>query len=166
MTMDATLENADGAWVLTLTREFAHPVEVVWPWLIDPARLAHWSPIVPERPFDAPGPMQVRENPGDEPHDGEVISIRPPHELVHRWGDDVVRWRLTPTGSTCTLTLEQTMHQRDPAAMNAAGWDVCLTVLDEVLSGADTPRAVGSAAAGRGWAALRDEYVRALGTVE
>jgi hypothetical protein len=75
----------------------------------------------------------------------------------------VVRWRLSSTGSGCRLTLEQTMRQRDPAAMNAAGWDVCLTVLDEVLGGADTPRATGPAAAARGWAALRDDYAEALG---
>jgi hypothetical protein len=56
------------------------------------------------------------------------------------------------------------MPQRDPAAMNAAGWDVCLTVLDEVLGGSDTPRATGSDAAARGWEALRDEYAVALGT--
>jgi hypothetical protein len=82
---------------------------------------------------------------------------------MHRWGDDLVRWRLTPTVSGCRLTLEQTMRQRDPAAMNAAGWDVCLTVLDELLGGADTPRATGPAALERNWGALRDDYAEALG---
>jgi uncharacterized protein YndB with AHSA1/START domain len=163
MTMDATLKSRDGAWVLTLEREFAHPPEVVWPWLTDPARLARWSPIVPDLPFDHAGARQVREHPDDDPIDGEVISVQAPRELVHRWGDDVVRWRLAPTASGCLLTLEQTMRQRDPAAMNAAGWDVCLTVLDEALGGADTPRATGPAALERGWAALRDEYAEALG---
>jgi uncharacterized protein YndB with AHSA1/START domain len=166
VTMDATLEHRDGAWVLTLQREFAHPVEVVWPWLTDPARLARWSPIVPNLPFDGAGARQVREQPGDEPIDGEVISVDPPRELIHRWGEDVVRWRLAPTTSGCLLTLEQTMQQRDPAAMNAAGWDVCLTVLDEVLGGADTPRATGPAALERGWAALRAEYAEALECVD
>ncbi len=97
MRMDATLHNRDGAWVLTLEREFAHPPEVVWPWLTDPERLARWSPIVPDRPLDAPGARRVRENPGDEPVDGEVLSVDPPRELVHRWGEDLVRWRLSAT---------------------------------------------------------------------
>jgi uncharacterized protein YndB with AHSA1/START domain len=162
MTLESRLESHGEAWVLTLTRDFAHPAEVVWPWLVEPERLARWSPIVPDRAFDDPGPRQVRENPGDEATDGAVISVDPPHELVHRWGEDLVRWHLAPTDSGCRLTLEQTMRQRGPAAMNAAGWDVCLTVLDEVLDGADTPRATGPAAAERGWAALRDDYARAL----
>jgi uncharacterized protein YndB with AHSA1/START domain len=163
VTMDATLQNHDGAWVLTLERDFTHPPEVVFPWLTDPDRLARWSPIVPDRPLDAPGARRVRENPGDDPVDGEVLSVDPPRELVHRWGEDLVRWRLSATGSGCRLTLEQTMRQRDPAAMNAAGWDVCLSVLEEVLGGSDTPRATGPDAAARGWAALRDNYAEALG---
>jgi len=162
VTMDATLESRGDGWVLTLRREFAHPVEVVWPWLTDPARLARWSPIVPDLPFDSVGARQVRENPGDKPHDGEVISVDPPHELVHRWGDDVVRWRLDPSDSGCLLTLEQAMRQRDPAAMNAAGWDVCFTVLDDVLAGSDTARIVGPDALAAGWEALRDHYALLL----
>jgi uncharacterized protein YndB with AHSA1/START domain len=162
MTLDAMLENRDGTWILTLTRDFAHPPEVVWPWLTDPERLARWSPIVPDRPFDAPGARRVRENPGDESVDGEVISVEPPHELVHRWGEDQVRWRLTPTTSGCQLTLEQRMRQRDPAAMNAAGWDVCLTVLEKALAGGDAPRAVGPDALAAGWEALCDQYAEVL----
>jgi uncharacterized protein YndB with AHSA1/START domain len=164
MNLDATLESRDEAWVLTLVRDFTRPADVVWPWLTDPSRLARWSPIVPDRPLDEVGARQVHENPDDDPIDGEVLSVDPPRELIHRWGRDVVRWRLEPTASGCTLTLEQTMAQRDPAAMNAAGWEVCLDVLDEVLGGADSPRATGAAAAAdRGWATLRDQYAEALG---
>jgi uncharacterized protein YndB with AHSA1/START domain len=164
MTLDATLRSREGAWLLTMERDFAHPPEVVWPWLTDPKRLARWSPVVPDRPFDAPGTRQVRENPGDDPVDGAVIAVDPPRELVHRWGDNVVRWHLAPTPYGCRLTLEQTMPQPDPAAMNAAGWDVCLAVLDEVLGGSDTARATGPDAAARGWEALRDAYTEALGS--
>jgi uncharacterized protein YndB with AHSA1/START domain len=160
--MDAILESRGEGWVLTLRREFAHPVEAVWPWLTDPARLARWSPIVPDQPFNDVGTRQVRENPGDDPLDGEVISVDPPHELVHRWGDDVVRWRLDPSDSGCVLTLEQTMRQRDPAAMNAAGWDVCFAVLDDVLGGSDTARIVGPDALAAGWEVLRDQYAALL----
>jgi uncharacterized protein YndB with AHSA1/START domain len=56
--VDATLENRDEAWGLTLVREVAHPADVVWPWLTDPARVARWSPIVPDRPLDEVGARQ------------------------------------------------------------------------------------------------------------
>ena len=54
------------------------------------------------------------------------------------------------------------MSDREPGAMNAAGWHICLDVLDDVLGGRDTARAVGPDAAQRGWAQLRDDYERAL----
>lgn len=162
MTLDGRLEQRDQGWVLILARDFARPPEVVWPWLIDPDRLRQWSPIVPDRAFDAVGPRQVRENPEDEAVTGDVLHLDPPRELVHRWGDDVVRWLLEPTPTGCRLTLEQTMTDREPGAMNAAGWHICLDVLDDVLAGEQTARAVGPDAAARGWAALRDEYERVL----
>lgn len=163
MTLQGTLENRDGEWVLTLTRDIAHPAEKVWPWLTDPDRLRRWSPIVPDRPLDTVGARQVRENPGDEPLAGDVIAVDPPRELVHRWGDDVVRWRLTPTETGCLLTLEQSMRDRDPAAMNAAGWHICLDVLGRNLDGITTERLVGDVVMEHGFPELRDGYTELLG---
>jgi uncharacterized protein YndB with AHSA1/START domain len=83
--LQGTLENRDGAWVLTLVRDFGQPAEKLWPWLTDPDRLRQWSPIVPDQALDSVGPRKVRENPDDEPATGDVVSVDPPHELVHRW---------------------------------------------------------------------------------
>ena len=161
--LQGTLENSDGAWVLTLVRDFGQPAEKIWPWLTDPDRLRQWSPIVPDRALDSVGPRKVRENPDDEPVTGDVVSVDPPHELMHRWGDDVVRWRLSPTDTGCRLTLEQTMREKDHAAMNAAGWHLCLDTLDDVANGVDRPRVVGQDAVAHGWEPLRDKYSDALG---
>jgi uncharacterized protein YndB with AHSA1/START domain len=161
--LQGTLENRDGRWVLTLERDFAHPVDRVWPWLVEPDRLRRWSPIVPDKRFDEVGPRQVRENPGDEPATGDVIAVDPPHELVHRWGDDTIRWRLSPTATGCRLTLEQTMSERDRAAGNAAGWHVCLDVPDGALAGMASSRVVGQDALSHGWESLRDGYTELLG---
>ena len=84
----------------------------------------------------------MRENPDHEPVTGDVVGVDPPHELVHRWGDGVVRWRLSPTDT---------------------GWQLCLDVLDDVVNGVDRPRVVGQDAAAHGWEVLRDKYSDALG---
>ena len=47
--------------------------------------------------------------------------------------------------------------------MNAAGWHLCLDVLDDVANGVERPRVVGQEAAAQGWEALRDKYSDALG---
>jgi uncharacterized protein YndB with AHSA1/START domain len=162
MSLDATLEHRDDAWVLTMTRQLRHPATVVWPWLTDPARLARWSPVVPDAAFDAVGARLVREQPGDEPVDGEVLSVDAPHVLVHRWGPNVLRWQLTDTDAGCVLTLEQSMAEPDPAAMSAAGWHVCFDVLEPALDGGDGARIVGADAMAVGWEALRDRYASQL----
>jgi len=161
--LDGKLESRDDAWVLTLVRDFNHPPETIWPWLTDTERLRRWSPVVPDRSFDSTGHREVRENPDDEPVSGEVLLLDPPHELVHRWGDDIARWRLAATDAGCRLTLEQTMSRRDDAAMTAAGWHICLDVLDDLSRGVDGPRVVGPDAAAHGWEALRDSYAELLG---
>ena len=57
--LQGTLENRDDRWVLTLTRDFGHPPEKLWPWLTDPDRLRQWSPIVPDRALDSIGPREA-----------------------------------------------------------------------------------------------------------
>lgn len=163
MTSDATLEFRDNTWVLTMSRQLPHPAETVWPWLTDPVRLAQWSPVVPDAAFDTVGARRVRENPDDQSLPGDVLVVHPPHELVHRWGDDVLRWLLTPSETGCVLTLEHSMADRGPAPMNAAGWQLCLDVLAPNVDGTPTPRVVGPAALQHGWEALRDHYAQLLG---
>ncbi len=161
--LQATLENRDDAWVLTFTRDLGHPVETVWPWLTDPERLRRWSPVVPDRTFDSVGPAEVRENPDDEPVDGTVEIVDAPHQLVHRWGSDVLRWRLTPTSSGCRLTLEHRMAERTHVAENAGGWHICLDVLGGNLDGTTSERLVGDVVMDHGFPQLRDGYAKLLG---
>ena len=47
--------------------------------------------------------------------------------------------------------------------MNAAGWHLCLDVLDGTLAGAAPARVVGEAALDHGWESLRDDYAELLG---
>jgi uncharacterized protein YndB with AHSA1/START domain len=161
--LQATLEDRGGSWVLTFTRELSHSADAVWPWLTEPERLRRWSPAVPDRPFDSVGPAQVRENPDDEPVDGTVIAVSAPHELVHRWGPDRLRWRLTPTATGCQLTLEHQMADRSPAADNAGGWHICLDVLTGNLDGTNPERLVGDCVMDHGFPELRDGYRKLLG---
>lgn len=93
----APCDDDEGKWVLTMTREFAHPPEKVWKWLVDPDKLQQWSPTVPDRPLDSVGHANIQESPTGPVIDGEVLVVDPPRELIHRWGpDDTLRWRLDP----------------------------------------------------------------------
>lgn len=153
-----TLAAVDGNWVLTMTRTFPHEPARVWPWLTDPARLAKWSPLVPDRPLDSPGPATSHETPDAPATAVDVLVHDAPRELVHRWDDQVLRWTLTAVGGGTRLQLEHTFADRPEASSYGAGWHVCLAGLTAQLDGDDVERPVGTRALDYGWAELRDAY--------
>ncbi|MGC5626872.1 SRPBCC domain-containing protein [Georgenia sp. Z1344] len=133
-----------------------------WRWFVEPALLARWSPMVPDRVLDFPGPATVRENPGDDPVDAEVLVVDPSRRLIElRWGPSTVRWwvrHITDTESN--IELRQSVADPQEAAMMAAGWAICLSTLSALLSGHDVDRVVGADALGYGWESIRDTYSR------
>ncbi|SKH75327.1 Activator of Hsp90 ATPase homolog 1-like protein [Mycobacteroides abscessus subsp. bolletii] len=164
--LDATLapcEDHEGRWVLTMSRDLNHPPETVWPWLVDPDRLRQWSPAIPDRPLDSAGPANVQETSADPVLDGEVLTVDPPRELIHRWGpDDTLRWRIEPTDTGCRLTLEHSMADRSHAAGNAGGWHICLDTLGLAVDGTPRGRVVGMDAMKYDWQSLNDRYTEIL----
>lgn len=130
----------------------------IWEHLTDPALLATWSPIVPERPLTEVGPALSRENPGDDPVAVDVLATAGDHALSHRWGDDVLEWLI----DEARLTLLMRLADPKLAPTYLAGWQVCLAVLDARLDGEDQARIVGHDAMDHGWQALRDRYAEEL----
>lgn len=145
---------ADGATLeLTFLTDGADP-QTVWAYLTDPAELAKWSPIVPDRPLTEVGPAVSRETPESDAFAADVLSVDPGHELIHRWGDDVIAWQLSGDRLDCTNTLAIP----ELAARNAAGWQICFAVLAALLEGESQPRIIGEAALDYGWSDLQRRY--------
>jgi uncharacterized protein YndB with AHSA1/START domain len=126
--------------------------------LTEPTRLARWSPLVPDRVLDSLGPATARENPDDEPHDAEVLVLDPPRELVHRSGDDLMRWTLEPDGEGTLLTLQHGFGERPDASKFAAGWHICFGTLAALEQDDTVGRVVGEEATAYDWERLRDAY--------
>lgn len=160
--IEATLANEGGRWVLSMHRLLLRPVDAVWPMLVDPERVARWSPVVPDRPLTSTGPATCRQHPTDPGVDAEVLVCDAPTELVHRCGDQILRWTLEPAEDGTRLALEHTFDKRADDGALAAGWHLCLAVLDAVLDGHDVERVVGARALDYGWEALRARYESAL----
>ena len=155
---NATVAATDGGWTLTMSREFAHPASRVWEMITRPELLQQWSPVVPDRPLTYAGPATSRETPASAPVDAEVLASEAPQLLVHRWGSHTLRWTITPTKQGCRLMLQHLFPNPDERGMYAAGWHICLAVLDVVIGGRSVERVVGARAGDYGWAGLRQEY--------
>ncbi len=147
-------------WTLILVRELRHSPEKVWQALTDPAQLREWAP------FEAAGSLGTA---------GTTVTLtwvgtgRPTETAVTRadapkvleYGD--IRWELEAVGGGTRLTLWHSIDRRF-VSWGAAGWHICLDVLDRLLGGAPIGRiAGGEATAFDAWQRLKAEYARQFG---
>lgn len=86
-----------------------------------------------------------------------------PRLLEYSWGDGDLRWELEDIGGGTRLTLRHNVDRRY-ISMAAAGWQICLDVLDHALSGAPLGRIVGPETMKfEGWQRLNAEYAAQFG---
>jgi uncharacterized protein YndB with AHSA1/START domain len=158
--MYGTLEQTeDGRWRLRFTRTLDYPPETVWRAITEPEHLAHWFPTTIEGER-ASGARLRFAFPGAQapPMDGEMLAYEPPSLMEMRWGPDVVRLELEPSGRGTLLTLLDTIDEQGKAARDAAGWHVCLDSLTAHLRGEPDARETMSA-----WKQVHPGYVASLG---
>lgn len=73
-----------------------------------------------------------------------------------------MRWQLERVDRGTRLTLWTNIGRRF-IAMGAAGWQICLDVLDHLLGGTPLGRIVGPEALKFGWQKLHTDYARQFG---
>jgi len=152
-------------WTLVLVRELRHAPERVWQALTAPEHLREWAPFEADRTLGEAGPVKLTTVGAPTPlvSESSVTRADPPKLLEYNWGDQVLRWELKATGGGTSLTLWHNIDRRF-IAMGAAGWHVCLDVLDRFLGGAPIGRIVGGDAMKfSGWQRLHAEYARQFG---
>ena len=162
----AQVQKDGDKWTLILVRELRHPPEKVWQALTDPAHLREWAP------FDADGNLgtvgaTVKLTTVGAPmlHITETTVTRAdaPEVLEYNWGGFNIRWKLESFGGGTRLTL-WTNIARHFISMGAAGWHICIDVLDHLLNGTPIGRITGPEAAKFvGWQRLNAEYAELFG---
>ena len=153
-------------WTLVLVRELVHPPATVWQALTDPEQLREWAPFDADRNLGTAGTARLTTVGAPAPLVSEIRVTRAeaPRVLEYNWGEQNLRWELTPlTGGRTRLTLWHSI-ERPYIAMGAAGWHICFDVLARLLSGRPMGRMVGPAAVKvGGWKRLFAEYTAQLG---
>jgi uncharacterized protein YndB with AHSA1/START domain len=156
----------DGAkWTLVLVRELRHSPEKVWQALTDPAHLREWAPFEADASLGTAGAtvkLTAVGAPTPQVSETRVKRADAPKVLEYNWGGNDVRWELEALGEGTRLTLWHNIGRRF-ISMGAAGWHICLDVLDRRLSGAPIGRIVGGEALKFGWRRLNAEYARQFG---
>jgi uncharacterized protein YndB with AHSA1/START domain len=150
-------------WTLILVRELRHSPEKVWQALIDPAQLREWAPFDADASLGTAGTTVKLTTVGaPTPMVSETRVTRAdfPKVLEYNWGDFDMRWQLDAHGGGTRLTLWTNIDRRF-ISMGAAGWHICLDVLDRLLADSPIGRIVGPEAMKfDGWQRLHAEYAK------
>lgn len=127
-----------------LERWLPDPPPVVWLALTESEQLRSWFPcdVIVEgglwevgAAITFPFPPEVI----DVTLTGKVLEVDEPSVLAFSWGDEVLRFELTPQDHGTLLVLIDELPP-GAAARNAAGWDVCLDRLAGLNPARDTWR--------------------------
>src|SRR5262245_37983024 len=123
-------------WTLVLVRELRHPPTMVWGTLTDPAHLAEWAPADADRNLAVvgPGKLSTVGTPTPQVSETTVKRAEAPRLLEYSWGGSDLQWELEPLGSGTRLTLWRNIERRF-ISWGAAGWHICLDVLERLLTG-------------------------------
>src|ERR1700722_14877645 len=119
-------------WTLVLVRELHHAPAMVWTARTDPHQLREWAPFDADRNLGTLGTATLSTVGAATPHVSETTVKRAdaPRVLEFSWGGQDIRWELEPLGDDGTrLTLWHNIDRRF-ISMGAAGWHICLDVLD------------------------------------
>ena len=151
-------------WTLILVRELRHSPEKVWQALTDPVQLRELAPFDADRSLASVGSVKLSTvgTPKPQVSDSQVTRAEAPRILEYRWGGNDLRWELEPLGKGTRLTL---WHHIDRGfiSMGAAGWHICLDVLDHFAGGDPLGRIVAGDAMKFDWPRLNVEYARQFG---
>src|SRR5262249_3944177 len=132
----------------------------VWRAITDPGELAAWFPsaVTYEQRLGAPMTFDFQRNGHDFVLDGEVLAWEPPHVFACTWGEDALRFELTPTDDgTLLVFTHEFAHQAGKPARDGAGWTVCLERLDVLVDADATPVAPNR------WRTLHEELLGRFG---
>jgi uncharacterized protein YndB with AHSA1/START domain len=159
----AQIEKDGDKWTLLLVRELRHAPDKVWQALTDPVHLREWAPFDADGSLDQAGhtvKLTTVGAPTPMVSETTVTRAEAPKVLEFNWGDQNVRFELEAVGGGTRLTLWHNIDRRY-IAMGAAGWHICLDVLDRALGGAPIGRIVGpDAMKFGGWQQLHAEYAK------
>jgi uncharacterized protein YndB with AHSA1/START domain len=128
-----------------LERHLPDPPLIVWQALTDREQLRSWFPcdvVLANGRWVVGASIGFQFPPGviDMTLTGEVLAVDEPNSLAFSWGEEILRFELSPADGGTHLVLIDEL-QAGLAARNAAGWEVCLDRLTGLDPAADAWRA-------------------------
>ncbi|HXJ70167.1 MAG TPA: SRPBCC domain-containing protein [Verrucomicrobiae bacterium] len=160
----AEVEKSGEKWALVMVRELRHAPTRVWQALTDPAQLREWAPYEADRSLATVGPVKLSTVGAPSIDSDSAVKVAEAGKrLEHTWVGNDLKWQLEPLGTGTRLKLWINIDRRF-IAWGAAGWHICIDVLDHLLAGDPIGRIAGPEAMKfEGWQRLSGEYGKQFG---
>jgi uncharacterized protein YndB with AHSA1/START domain len=130
MSSTGTYLEIEGRPALRFERRLPHPPARVWTMITDPDELATWFPArVHLDAWEVGRTLRFTFDGEEGETTGRVLAVEPVRRLALDWEGDELVFELAGTDDGTLLTFTTLLAERDTAARNAAGWDVCLDAL-------------------------------------
>ena len=136
-TDEGTYLEIDGRPAVRFERIYDHPVARVWAAVTDPEEMRHWFPS-PEVRHDGRtgGSITVSGDPySPDPKTSRILVWEPPYRFAFEWEDDELHLTLSEHARGCRFELVNILSTPGAGARNAAGWEMCLELLDRTIAG-------------------------------
>jgi len=163
---NAQVQKDGDKWTLVLVRELRHPPAKVWKALTEPSHLREWAPFDADQSLGSTGAtvkLTTVGAPSPQVTETTITRAEAPKLLEYNWGGGDVRWELEAAGSGTRLTLWANINRRF-ISMGAAGWHICLDVMDRHLGESPIGRMAGMEVMKfEGWQRLNAEYATQFG---
>jgi|SRR5579862_7022819 uncharacterized protein YndB with AHSA1/START domain len=120
--------------LVVLCREYARPVAMLWRALTDATAVSQWMEYPTQLDPRVGGRIVVDFSP-DDGIDGIVTAAVENKLLLYTWGDTLVKWEVSESGSGCALLFSHIGVEPERAPGLAAGWHAFLDHLGPYLEG-------------------------------
>lgn len=133
--MLASIQKLEEGFLAIFERHLPHSVEDVWAMLTDNDKIPLWFPELRVQDLREGGIIQF-SMPDGSAIDMIIIDYKTLSVLEYTWGEDLVRFELSPQAEGTYLVLKETIHKiTDHTPKDLAGWHVCLNVIEVLLNG-------------------------------
>lgn len=118
-----------------MVRLWKYPVEEVWSWLTENDKLQQWFSSLQIEELKQGGRIRFDMQDGTF-EEMEILAYEENAILEFTWGQDQVRFELTPHGEGTQLVFTEVLNEvNDHTPKDLAGWHVCLDVMEALLEG-------------------------------
>lgn len=116
-------------------RHWPFAPEQVWSWLTDNAKLKQWFSELSVDDLREGGAYKFDMGDGTF-EEMPIFELRTNAALAYAWGEDRVRFELSPESDGCRLMLVETIGKlTDHTPRDLAGWHVCLDAVRALMDG-------------------------------